>query len=126
MSSVLIVEDFDVIRDLLCGILSADYECVAVGSAEEGLDLLDARRFDAAVADVKLPGMSGGDFLRLAREKSPELPVIVISGGHEGRPAEEFLDAGAFGYLLKPFTAGEIEEMVGRAVARRSGGGLSH
>lgn len=117
MPSVLIVEDFDVIRDLLSGILSTNYECVAVASAEEGLELLDARRFDAAIADVKLPGLGGGEFLRLSREKAPGLPVIVISGGYEGRPPEEFLDAGAFGYLLKPFTAEEIERMVGRAVA---------
>lgn len=119
MPSILIVEDFDVIRDLLCSFLSATYECAAVGSAEEGLELLDARSFDAAIADVKLPGMCGGEFLRLAREKAPALPVIIISGGHEGRTPAEFLDAGAFGYLLKPFTAAEIEEVVGRATAAR-------
>jgi DNA-binding NtrC family response regulator len=119
--SLLIVEDFDIIRNLLFEVFSGRYECVTATSAEEGLGLLASRPFDVAITDVKLPGMDGGEFLRIARSRWPELPVIIITGGFEGRQPEEFIQAGAFGYLLKPFTAEEIEELTARAVAAGRG-----
>ena len=53
MPRVLIVEDEPVVRGLLCEILGESYECVAVGSAEEGLRLLSESAFDAAITDIK-------------------------------------------------------------------------
>lgn len=73
------------------------------------------------VTDVKLSGMGGEEFLRAARELAPSLPVIVISGGY-GYDERRFLDAGAFGYLLKPFRAEELEALVARAVEHRRSG----
>ncbi|HZI17902.1 MAG TPA: response regulator [Pyrinomonadaceae bacterium] len=116
MPSLLIVEDFDLIRNLLFDIFAGDYECATAASAEEGLALLTARRFDVVITDVKLPGMNGGELLRAARARWPGLPVIIITGGFEGRQAEDFLRDGAFGYVLKPFTTEEIEELTARAV----------
>jgi DNA-binding NtrC family response regulator len=115
--SLLIVEDFTLIRNLLFEIFAGRYECVTATSAENGLELLATRHFDVAITDVKLPGMDGGEFLRIVRSRWPELPVIIITGGFEGRQAEEFIEAGAFGYLLKPFTAEEIEELTASALA---------
>src|SRR5437764_14721464 len=77
---VLIVEDEPVIRGLLCEILGESYECVAVGTAEEGLRLLSEAGFDVAITDVKLPGMGGEEFLLRARELTPRLPGIVPTG----------------------------------------------
>ena len=115
MPRILIVEDEPVIRDLLCEILSESYECVAARSAEEGLKLLSESAFDVVITDVKLPGMSGEEFLAAVRERVPTLPLIVISGGY-GSDASRFLEAGAFAYLLKPFRFEEVEELVRRAL----------
>lgn len=115
MPRVLIVEDEPVVRGLLCEILGDSYECVAVGSAEEGLKLLSEAIFDAAITDVKLPGMDGEEFLHAAHELAPRLPVVVITGADSDEA--KFLDAGAFGYLLKPFRFEEVEELVRRALA---------
>jgi len=60
--------------------------------------------------------MDGDEFMRRAHEMNPSLPVIVISGGY-GYDENRFLDAGAFGYLLKPFRADALAEMVARAAA---------
>ena len=97
------------------GTASESYECAAVTSAEEGLKLLAESPFDVVVTDVKLPGMSGEEFLAAVRERAPGLPLIVISGGYGG-DASQFMDAGAFGYLLKPFRFEEVEELVRRAI----------
>jgi two-component system response regulator CiaR len=67
------------------------------------------------IADVRLPGMDDEEFLRAARELYPGMPVIVITGA-DGDEVK-FIEAGAFGYLLKPFIFEEVEELVGRALA---------
>ena len=118
MATVLIVEDEPTIRQMVCDILKASHTCHAVRTAEEGLELLAASAFDVVISDVKLPGMDGVQFLRAARATEPALPVILISGGY-GYDELTYEEEGAFGYLLKPFRAEELEEMVARASARR-------
>lgn len=119
MSTILVVEDEPIIREVVCDILKASHACHAVRTAEEGLELLSASAFDVAVTNVRLPEMDGGEFMRRAWELDPALPVIVISGGY-GHDERDFLEAGAFGYLLKPFRADELEGLVKRAALARA------
>src|SRR4051812_41678683 len=121
MAAILVVEDEPTIREVVCDILKASHTCRAVRTAEEGLGLLTTDVFDVIVTDVKLPEMNGDEFLRLVRELSPATPVIVISGGY-GYDEVTYEEEGAFGYLLKPFRAEELEEMVARAVEHRRSG----
>ena len=116
MATILVVEDEPTIREVVCDLLRASHNCHAVRTAEEGLALLAANAFDVVVTDVKLPEMDGDEFMRRAHETHPSLPFIIISGGY-GYDESRFLDAGAFGYLLKPFQAGELESLVARAAA---------
>ena len=118
MATILVVEDEPTIREVVCDILSASHDCLAVRTAEEGLRLLAASAFDVVIADVKLPGIDGDQFMLRAREMHPSMPIILVSGGY-GYDERKFLDAGAFGYLLKPYRADELEEMVARAAAVR-------
>jgi two-component system response regulator PilR (NtrC family) len=116
LPAILIVEDEPTVRSMLCELLSA-HECTPAGSAEEGLALLAEAAFDLAITDVRLPGLSGGEFLRAARRLAPDMPVIVVTGA-DGDEAK-YIEAGAFGYLLKPFLFEEIEELVSLALGRR-------
>ncbi len=119
MATILVVEDEPTIREVVCDILKASHGCRAVRTAEEGLELLAEAAFDVVVTDIKLPEMDGDEFMLRAHELHPALPVIVISGGYR-YDEREFLNAGAFGYLLKPFRAEELEEMVARAASGRT------
>ena len=121
MAAILVVEDEPTIRELVRDILSASHECRAVRTAEEGLELLASSACDLIITDVKLPGMDGDEFMRRARETNPALPVILISGGY-GYDEAAYEEEGAFGFLLKPFRAGELEGMVARALGRGGGG----
>lgn len=121
MATILIVEDEPTIREVVCDILKTSHTCHAVRTAEEGLELLAESPFDVAVADIKLPGGDGREFLRRALEMSPRLPVILVSGGY-GYDEATYEKEGAFGFLLKPFKAEELEEMVARALGRGGGG----
>ena len=118
MPTVLIVEDEPTMREVLCQHLGRSYSCHAVWSAEQGLALLRAGAgVRVAVTDVRLPGMSGEEFLRAARAARPGLPVIVVTG----RDTDEakFMEAGAFGYLLKPFRLEELDALIERALGAR-------
>ena len=115
MATIIVIEDEPTVRSVLCEFVSADHECYCFRTAEEGLAMLAETAVDVAVADIKLPGMDGDEFLRRAHELRPSLPVILISGGY-GYDEVTYEEEGAFGYLLKPFRAEEVEEMVTRAL----------
>ena len=119
MATILVVEDEPTIREVVCDIFKAAHACTAVRTAEEGLAQLAETPFDVLITDVKLPGMDGVEFMLRARELNPGLPVIVISGGY-GYDEETYEKQGAFGYLLKPFRAEELEELVARALGGRA------
>ena len=118
MAIILVIEDEPTIRTLICEIFAGAHTCHALRTAEEGLALLAETAFDVVITDVKLPGMDGEEFLRAAHAMLSALPIIVISGGY-GYGEERFVEAGAFGYLLKPFRAEDLEALVARALATK-------
>ncbi|MDT5272923.1 MAG: hypothetical protein QOH49_5109, partial [Acidobacteriota bacterium] len=100
----LLVADDDVaVRSVLVDLLSAEYECEAVGSAEEALGLLESDEFQLVLSDLAMPGMSGLELIPRVRALSPDTLVIVVSGSQEIESAVEALRAGAFDYIVKPF-----------------------
>jgi len=100
---VLIVEDEvqvgEVFRDLL---LELGHEPVLVRSAEGALGLFQKTRLDAIILDLKLPGMSGIDFLQLRPVRESGVPVVVVSGVATEAEARECLRLGAVDFLDKP------------------------
>ena len=74
----------------------------AVASAEEALDAFGRLSFDAIVADIRLEGMSGVGLLRCVREKSPEFPVVLLTGYDSLDSAIQAVRLGAHDYILKP------------------------
>ena len=100
---VLIVEDeadlADVFRDY---VVSRGHKAEVVGSAEDALVRLRAARPHAIVLDVKLPGMSGLQFMSLPVVREAAIPVIVISGHATEHEARACLRLGALEFLSKP------------------------
>ncbi len=77
------------------------FDTVMAASGEEAIDKLGEKP-DVVVLDIKMPGMDGHQALKEIKQRSPDLPVIMLTG-HGGRPsAEESLEKGAFDYLVKP------------------------
>lgn len=103
MKSVLIVDDELAIRETLEQILSYEgYEVLKAGSGAEALKLVEKRRPDVMLLDIKMPRMDGFEVLgRLTREELP-VPVIVISGHGTIETAVEAVKGGAYDYLEKP------------------------
>ncbi len=78
-------------------------EAEAVTRGQAALDLLEKKRFDVVVADLKMPGMSGLEVMRTIRETYPDTKVLMITGhGAEDDETAEVRE-GEFEVLMKPF-----------------------
>src|SRR5919206_3230802 len=113
---VLVADDEPEIRHVLYDLLSPLYECEAVGSAEEALELLRVGGYDLVISDIMMGGMSGLELIPRVCELSPDTVVIMISGVQTVESAINALRAGAFDYVMKPFDLQHVEAAVGRAL----------
>ncbi|MDR1143604.1 MAG: sigma-54 dependent transcriptional regulator [Spirochaetaceae bacterium] len=106
---ILIVDDERNIRESLKKYLSLeDIDSEAAASGEEALALLEEKTFDAAVLDLRLPGMNGQELLEQIQEKGFPVPVIMISAHGQIADAVEALKSGARDYLSKPVDPAEL------------------
>jgi two-component system response regulator AtoC len=106
---ILIVDDEKNIRESLKKYLALEeIESDAAASGEEALALLGEKTFDAAVLDLRLPGMSGQELLEQIQERGFSVPVIMISAHGQIADAVNALKAGARDYLSKPVDPAEL------------------
>lgn len=113
---ILIIDDEPELRALLFDLLSDNYDCRAVGSAEEALTELRNGGFEIILSDIMMGGMSGLEMIPHLHELAPDAVVIMISGAQTVESAIEALRAGAFDYLMKPFDLRHVEAAVKRAL----------
>jgi len=113
---ILIADDELQVRELLCELLSPDYECIGVNSAEQALALLRAERFNLILSDIRMGGLSGLEMVPHVLSIAPETVVIMISAEQNIECAVEALRVGAFDYITKPFALRHVEAAVRRAL----------
>ncbi len=102
-AKVLIVDDEELIRLNLRALLEdLGYRVAEAADGRQGLDAFDRERPGLVLADLKMPMMDGLSMIAALREKSPETPVIVISGAGTVREAVDSLRLGAWDYVVKP------------------------
>ena len=113
MPTILIVEDEARMRRLLELDLGEDgFTTITAESAEGGAKMLAENSVDLVITDLKLPGMSGLEFLQLIKQKNVALPVIVMTAFGTVETAVEAMKAGAGDYVLKPFSLAEMRMVV--------------
>ena len=121
MATVLIIEDEAKMRRLLELNLAEDgLTTLSAGDAESGLRLLRENNVDLVLTDLKLPGISGLEFLHSVREHNAGLPVVVMTAFGSVETAVEAMKAGASDYVLKPFSLAEMRMVVGKELDVRS------
>jgi len=116
---VLVIDDDQIIQRSCARILEQGYEVRFASSGTEGLAMLKAEAFDAALVDLKLPDVSGMDILRQMPDHFPSVPVIIMTGFSTIKSAVEAIKIGAHDYLAKPFTPEELEAAVQKALRQR-------
>src|SRR6202163_1159722 len=119
MGHILVVDDEPQIRRVMRTTLVAQgYEVSDARSGDDALDLIRAEKYDLVLLDVNMPGISGIQTCREIRLGS-DLPIIMVTVRGAERDKVQALDAGADGYLTKPFSVSELLARI-RAVLRRT------
>jgi len=126
LATVVVCEDDDPTRELLCDHLTADrYRALPAPSASDALRLCGYNHPDMMLLDLGLPDAPGIDVLREIRSGGerfdPELPVLVLSGKTSEADRLRGFEAGADDYLQKPFHYPELLARVAAVLRRRSG-----
>ena len=117
MQRLLVVDDEpNVLYSLEKCLSSSTLDVISAGTAKEGIGLVNERKPDAVILDVRLPDMSGLDAYDRIRQIDPRLPVIVITAFAKTETAIEAMRRGAFEYLLKPVDFRRLREVVGKAL----------
>src|ERR671922_206040 len=113
--TVLIVDDDEGMRDTLAAILRRDFRVLRAATGEAALALMDKEDVDLMLLDVRLPGISGFEVLKIARENYPYIEVIVISVLRELDAAIEAMRYGAYHYISKDFEVEGVRGLVANA-----------
>jgi DNA-binding NtrC family response regulator len=113
MPTILIVED----EAKMCRLLDLDlvedgFTVLSAPDAEKGIALLRENIVDLVITDLKLPGMSGLDFLHTIKRDHAALPVVVMTAFGSIETAVDAMKAGASDYLLKPFSLSEMRMVI--------------
>ncbi len=115
MEAILVVEDEEVVRHLVCEILRGHgYRVLSADGGAEAVRLLRAEsgRIDLLISDVVMPAMSGAEVAKQVREVSPKARVLFVSGYSENDMADQGLEELAFQVLQKPFTPAALAQKV--------------
>jgi two-component system response regulator HydG len=113
---VMVIDDLDSARQMVKRALSRTFEIYDFGSVAEALPAVDRAEFDAIVTDLRMPGIDGLEGLRHFKQKTPDIPVVLMTAFATVETAIEAMKAGAFDYLKKPFEPEQLEMVVARAV----------
>ncbi len=120
MAAIVIVEDEHRIRELAArGLADRGHDVETAATAMDGLQLVVQGRPDLVVLDLGLPDLDGFELLKMIRAVS-EVPVIVATARDDEQSIVRTLDSGADDYIVKPFSAEQLEARA-RAVLRRTG-----
>lgn len=110
--TVLVVDDDQRLARLVTEMLRySGYEVITVTAPEKALDMVQngCRHIDVLVSDIFMPGMSGPELAERLRVQMPKLPVVLMSGNVDGRPAD-------FPFLEKPFGLVQLQQTMIRAL----------
>ena len=119
-SAILIVDDEQRARDFCAEALTGlGYEAECAESADQALAALATGRFDIVLADVRMPGMSGLELLKIVKQDYPAIDVVMITGFGTVSSAVQAIKQGAYDYLTKPLKLDDLKRVLRRLVEKQ-------
>jgi CheY-like chemotaxis protein len=127
--TILLVDDEEFIRDVAVQLLREfGYTVLTAANGEAALEIYrkEHGRIDLVILDLIMPGMGGMKCLRELLKINPQGRVLVASGYSAGGPAREAIDAGARGYLGKPYDIDKMLTVIREVLEKLAGGVTVH
>jgi ATP-dependent Lon protease len=115
--TVLVVDDEKIARQNLKHVLSKEgYVVTTAASGQEGLELLQKKRFAVVITDLKMQDVDGMEVLEKAKAIDPNVVVIMISGYATTPTTVEAMKKGSYHFLAKPLQLEELRELIKRVM----------
>ena len=111
---VLVVDDDPAVTEILAVYLESNYDELSVtttNGVEEATQWLQTNPFDCIVSDLRMPVISGLDFLKIVRQEDPTVPFLLFTGHGSEAVASEAVEHGVTGYVVKSEDPGQFDEL---------------
>jgi DNA-binding NtrC family response regulator len=119
-SRILVIDDDRGLASVCQQVLRrAGHEVQVATDGEGGSQWLQSTLFDLILTDLRMPGFGGLDVLRVSKESTPDVPVILFTGYPTVETAVQAIKEGAFDYLTKPFSPDQLMASVARALHQK-------
>jgi two-component system OmpR family response regulator len=119
MNKILVVDDDEFIRELVCTLLRNEgHSVIEAEDGIEALDKLDEEKVDLCVLDVMMPNMDGFEFCETVLKYYENLPILMLTANNDLSHKIKGFDSGCDDYLTKPFEGAELIVRV-RALLKR-------
>jgi two-component system NtrC family response regulator len=118
--TILIADDEEGQRQALAGFLrKLGYNVITSGDGESAYKAIESELVDVVISDMRMPGISGLELLKMSRALVPDIMFILMSAFGSVDGAVECMKHGAFNYLTKPINLDELEVSVTKALENR-------
>jgi two-component system response regulator GlrR len=124
-SLLLVDDDPDLLRLLSIRLKANSYDVTAVESGQRALGSIAASRPDLVLTDLRMDGMDGMALFQQIQAAYPGLPVVILTAHGTIPEAVAAVKSGVFGYLTKPYDAGELLSQIERALTLHGGSGAT-
>ncbi|HEV7868135.1 MAG TPA: response regulator [Chthoniobacteraceae bacterium] len=109
--TVLVVDDDEAVQTMFKLFLKkAGFSRLVVGSGKEALAALNKQKFELCFLDLQLPDITGDEIYAVAKEKYPEMPVVIVTGYPDSEMMNNILKHGPVTMLKKPLKVEDLEE----------------
>src|SRR5262245_2809402 len=95
------------------------HDVTVCGDGPSALKVLQKSKFDVAILDIRMPGMSGVEVLEQLKHASPDTEAIMMTGHASQESAIAAVNLGAFAYITKPCKLAEIEALLSKVIDKR-------
>jgi CheY-like chemotaxis protein len=120
-ASILVVEDDESAATFVTRVLErAGFVPSSVVDAEQATTLIEQKRFEVLITDLRLPGTNGLELIGSAREAQPDMAIVVITSHNEPGLEKRARSVGADEFLEKPFTASALVSVMRSLLAKQS------
>lgn len=119
-AKILIVDDDGAHRKMLYALLSNEgYDVYGAVDGTEAVSAIEESFYDIIIMDIKMKQMDGIEALKLIKQLSPQIPVVMMTAFATVNTAVEALKSGAFDYLTKPIDIEEVKIIVKKTLEHR-------